>query len=105
MDRNTQLRLRRFYANFSQRQQFGRQGAVDGLVLLGVLCTAAIVGWYLPGTLVVLLGWGGRPGWLMRISQLVGALGLAYVVVRGVLLCLVLFAIGVVVTILDLAPV
>ena len=75
---------------------FGPQSGANGPVLLGIVLTAALVGWHMPDTLVGIFGWGEGPRWLTRIAQLVGAGGLAYIVVRGVVLWLVLFGLGIV---------
>ena len=63
--------------------------------------TAGIFGGILLDVLRELLGMGLGPRWLERTAQLVGAIGFTYMAVRGLVLWLGLFALGVLVLVVK----
>ncbi|KQW93589.1 hypothetical protein ASC94_13335 [Massilia sp. Root418] len=70
-------------------------GFLTGVVMLGFYLSFSIVGFALPEGLHKMLGLGFGPDWLMRLSQVTGAVCAFYVGLRGTFVWGILLILGI----------
>ncbi|NRR32203.1 hypothetical protein HSX11_18670 [Oxalobacteraceae bacterium] len=73
----------------------------QAVLILGCALTAGILGGILPTVLHENLGWELGPRWLERTAQLTGTLGFVYMAIRGFVLWMSIFVLGIVAVIIK----
>lgn len=73
-------------ARYAPKPNFSKVSGGKLLLMFSVYLSAAIICWNLPTMLVAHYGWSTEPGWLLRASQVVGAICGFYVAYRGVVI-------------------
>lgn len=71
------------------------EGFVAGAVMLGFYLSFSLVGFVLPEALHKMLGLSFGPDWLMRLSQVFGAVCAFYVGLRGTVVWGILLVVGI----------
>lgn len=77
------------------------EGFLAGVVMLGFYLSFSIVGFALPEGLRGMLGLSFGPDWLMRLSQVTGAVCAFYVGLRGTIIWGVLLILGIGITLVS----